>query len=198
MSSVAVRAAGRPRNPELDRAILAAAERQLGEVGYTGMSLESIAAQAGTTVPAVRRRFRSKAELVVAVIESLRIHHLPEPAGPPRERALALLRNFHANLARTNSMAVVGSLLAEERRHPELLETFRRRLVEPRRQALRRILDDAVTAGELAPSADSEVLASMLIGAFYARYIASSDVPEHWPETLLRHFWPAAPGRRSG
>jgi AcrR family transcriptional regulator len=198
MSSVSVRPAGRPRNPELDRAILAAAERQLGEVGYAGMSLESIAAQAGTTVPAVRRRFRSKAELVVAVIESLRIHRLPGPAGPPRERVLALLRNFHANLARTNSMAVVGSLLAEERRHPELLETFRRRLVEPRRQALRRILDDAVTAGELASSADSEVLASMLIGAFYARYIESSDVPEHWPETLLRHFWPAAPGHRSG
>ena len=198
MPFVAGRPAGRPRNPELDRAILAAAERQLGEVGYARMSLDSIAAQAGTTVPAVRRRFRGKAEVVIAVIESLRIQHLPEPAGPPRERALTLLRNFHANLGRTNSMAVVGSLLTEERRHPELLEAFRRKLVEPRRQALRRILDEAVNGGELGASVDSEVLASMLIGAFYARYIASSDVPEHWPESVLRHIWPAPCGHRCG
>jgi len=55
------RPVGRPRNPELDRAILAAAEQQLGEPGYARMSLESVAAAAGTTVPSVRRRFGSKA-----------------------------------------------------------------------------------------------------------------------------------------
>ena len=60
MRPAAARPAGRPRDPELDRAILAAAEQQLREAGYAGMSLESVAAAAGTTVPAVRRRFRGK------------------------------------------------------------------------------------------------------------------------------------------
>jgi AcrR family transcriptional regulator len=55
--------AGRPRNPALDRAILAAAARQLGELGYARMSLESLAAAAGTTVPSLRRRYPNKAEL---------------------------------------------------------------------------------------------------------------------------------------
>src|SRR5689334_17427763 len=36
--------AGRPRNPALDQAILAAAARHLGELGYARMSLESVAA----------------------------------------------------------------------------------------------------------------------------------------------------------
>lgn len=194
MEAGAGRPAGRPRNPELDPAILAAAEQQLREAGYAGMSLESVAAAAGTTVPAVRRRFRSKASLAVAVIDSLRVEGLPAGSGPPRRRALAILRNFHANLLRSNSMAVVGTLLAEEGRHPELLAAFRSRLVEPRRAALRQVLADGISAGELPDSADPDVLASMLIGSFYARYVATSDLPDDWAEQTLRHVWPD-PGR---
>jgi len=58
--------AGRPRNPALDRAILSAAARQLGELGYARMSLESVAAAAGTTVPSLRRRYQNKAGLAAA------------------------------------------------------------------------------------------------------------------------------------
>jgi len=190
----AARPAGRPRNPELDTAILAAAEQQLREAGYAGMSLDSVAAAAGTTVPALRRRFRTKTEMVVAVVDSLRIQGMPDDSGPPRDRALAILRNFHANVLRENSMAVVGSLLAEEHRHPELLAAFRSRLVEPRRAALSRALADGVSSGELAKSADTEVLASMLIGSFYARYIATSEIPDGWAEQSLQHIWPDAGG----
>lgn len=190
MTAAATRTAGRPRDPGLDLAILAAAERQLRELGYAGMSLESVAAAAGTSVPSVRRRFRDKAALAGAVIGSLRIADLPAAAGAPRARALAVLRNFHDNLRRPDSLAIVGTLLAEERRHPELLGAFRSRLVEPRRALLRDALADAVEAGELPRSADPEVLASMLIGSFYARYLAASAVPDDWAERTLRQVWP--------
>jgi AcrR family transcriptional regulator len=192
--AAAARPAGRPRNPELDRAILVAAEQQLREAGYAGMSLESVAAAAGTTVPAVRRRFRSKASVAVAVIDSLRVESMPPESGPPRSRALAVLRNFHANLLRPDSMAVAGTLLAEEHRHPELLAAFRHRLAEPRRAALRRALAEGISSGELPDSADPDVLASMLIGSFYARYIATSDLPDDWAERTLRQVWPDTPG----
>ncbi len=144
-----------------------------------------------TAVP----RFRSKAELVGAVIDSLRVADLPAAEGPPRTRALAILQNFHDNLRRMDAMSVVGTLLAEERRHPELLETFRHRLVGPRRTSLRQALADGIAAGELPPSADPEVLASMLIGSFYARYLASSDIPADWPDRTLRLVWPEQPPR---
>ena len=70
MTAAVTRTAGRPRDPGLDRAILAAAEQQLRELGYARMSLESVAAAAGTTVPTVRRRFSGKAALAAAVIGS--------------------------------------------------------------------------------------------------------------------------------
>jgi AcrR family transcriptional regulator len=190
MTTAVTRTAGRPRDPALDRAILAAAEQQLRELGYAGMSLESVAAAAGTTVPTVRRRFRGKAALAAAVIGSLRVADLPAQAGDPRARALAVLRNFHDNLRRPDSLAIVGTLLAEERRHPELLSAFRGRLVEPRRALLYEALADAVEAGELPRSVEPEVLTSMLIGSFYARYLAASAIPDDWAERTLRQAWP--------
>jgi AcrR family transcriptional regulator len=197
VTATRARSAGRPRNPELDRAILAAAEQQLGEFGYARMSLESVAAAAGTTVPSVRRRFGGKAGLAGAVINSLRVADIPAATGPPRARALMILQNFHRNLLRKDAMAVVGTLLAEERRHPELLQSFRTRLVESRRALLRQALEDGIAAGELPRSADPEVLASMLIGSFYARYLATSDLPDDWAARTLRPVWPEQPGNHS-
>lgn len=193
MRADSTRPAGRPRNPELDTAILAAAELQLRELGYARMSLESVAAAAGTSVPSVRRRFGSKAALAQAVIDSLRVTQIPATAGPPRVRAIAILENFHGNLLRKDAMAVVGTLLAEERRHPELLESFRTRLVGPRRALLRQALADGIEAGELPSSADPEAIATMLIGSFYARYLGTSDLPDDWAERVLSSVWPKAP-----
>jgi len=131
------RSPGRPRNPAVDAAILAAAERQLGERGYAGMSLESVAAAAGTTVPSLRRRYQTKLQLVTTVIDSLRVQPLPTPSGAPRTDAVEIFTNFQVNVLRLHGMATVGTILAEERRNPELLAHFRQHLVEPRRAAPR-------------------------------------------------------------
>jgi AcrR family transcriptional regulator len=178
--------AGRPRNPALDRAILSAAARQLGELGYARMSLESVAAAAGTNAPSLRRRYRNKAELAAAVISSLRVEEPPATAPTPRAHALAILQNFHHNLRAIPALAILGSLLAEEERHPELLGLFKTRIVEPRRALLRQ----ALAAGDLRESADLDALTSMLIGSFYARYVTVAGIPDDWPDRVLSAIWP--------
>jgi AcrR family transcriptional regulator len=178
--------AGRPRNPALDPAILSAAARQLGELGYARMSLESVAAAAGTTVPSLRRRYRTKAELAAAVIGSLRVEQPPADAPNPRAHALAILENFHSNLRAIPALAILGSLLAEEERHPELLDLFKTRIVEPRRALLRQ----ALAAGDLPDCADLDVLTSMLIGSFYGRYVTVAGIPDDWPNRVLSAVWP--------
>ena len=188
--------AGRPRNPALDQAIVSAAGRQLGELGYARMSLESVAAAAGTTVPSLRRRYRNKAELVAAVIGSLRVEEPPADAPTPRAHALAILENFHSNLRAIPALAILGSLLAEEERHPELLDQFKTRIVEPRRALLRQ----ALAAGDLPDSADLDAVTSMLIGSFYGRYVTIAGIPDDWPDRVLSAVWPpgaspAAPRR---
>jgi len=178
--------AGRPRDPALDPAILSAAARHLGDLGYARMSLEAVAAAAGTTVPSLRRRYRNKAELAAAVISSLRVEEPPATAPTPRAHALAILQNFHHNLRAIPALAILGSLLAEEERHPELLGLFKTRIVEPRRALLRQ----ALAAGDLPESADLDALTSMLIGSFYARYVTVAGIPDDWPDRVLSAIWP--------
>lgn len=178
--------AGRPRDPAVGMAILSAAADQLGRLGYSRMSLGSVAAAAGTTVPSLRRRYRNKEELAAAVIDSLRIGEIPAADLSPRARALAILENFHSNLRAAPAMAILGTLLVEEARHPELLQLFKTRLVEPRRAILRQ----ALIAGEFADSADLDALTSMLIGSFYGRYITMADIPDDWSDRVLSVIWP--------
>src|SRR5437660_6838546 len=177
--------AGRPRNPALDRAILSAAARQLGELGYARMSLESVASAAGTTVPSLRRRYRNKAELVAAVIGALRVQEPPASGPSPRAHALAILENFHSNLRAIPALAILGSLLAEEARH-QLVNLFKTRIVEPRRALLRQ----ALAAGDLPDFADLDALTSMLIGSFYGRYLTLAGIPDDWPNRVLSAVWP--------
>jgi AcrR family transcriptional regulator len=178
--------AGRPRDPALDAAILSAAGQLLGQRGYSGMSLEAVAAGAGTTVPSLRRRYRDKADLAAAVIGSLRVDVLPADAPTPRAHVLAILQNFQRNLRAIPAMAILGSLLAEEERHPELLGLFKTHIVEPRRILLR----EALAAGELSGWADLDVLTSMLIGSFYGRYVTLAGIPDDWPARILNAIWP--------
>lgn len=183
---------GRPRDPRLDSAILAAAARLLEERGYAGLSLESVAAQAGTTVPAVYRRYRDKDELVQAVIDALRFEPLPAAQPSARAEALALLQSFQRNLCRPRAMSTVGSLLAEEHRHPRMLERFRETLVAPRRRSLAAAFQRGLQTGELPAGIDVEAAVSMAIGAFYARYVSGESFAPDWADRVLATVWPAS------
>jgi AcrR family transcriptional regulator len=60
--------AGRPRDARLDRAIAGATFELISERGYQGLSLKAVAKRAGTTTPAIYRRWASKAELVLETV----------------------------------------------------------------------------------------------------------------------------------
>ena len=60
-----------------------------------------------------------------------------------------MLENLRANMLRPDGMATLGSILAEENRHPLLLERFRQRLVEPRRERTRQALLAGAAQGQL-------------------------------------------------
>jgi AcrR family transcriptional regulator len=154
------------------------------------MSIEAVAREAHTTVPTLRRRYRDKAALAAAVIDSIRVETLPERSGSAREFALAILENFGRNLARRHSMALLGTLLTEEDRHPALLDRFRGRMVGPRRRLLHEALAAGIHNGELGEWTDIDVAVNMMIGSFYAAYVSNGQIPTDWPQRLLRQVWP--------
>lgn len=185
------RSPGRPRDITLDTAISRAAARHLAERGFAGMSMEGVAAAAGTTPPSLRRRFRSKLQLAMAGINAMRIEPLPAPTGDARADALAILGSLRTNLSRRNGMAILGTILAEEDRNPQLLEQFRRRLDEPSRERLREALALGIQTGRLRPGLDIDAAVSLLIGSLYAQYFRTRQIPEEWAERALGVIWPA-------
>ena len=55
---------GRPRDKRIDSAVLRSTVELLAETGYADLSVDAIARQAGTSKPAIYRRWPSKAHLV--------------------------------------------------------------------------------------------------------------------------------------
>ena len=194
----AARPAGRPRDPDVDAAILDAALLLLDRVGYQQMSIAAVAAEAGVGRPALYRRYRSKAELVVAAIQ--RMTAGPEPALPPgaRDALHGLLGTAGGAFASPGGLAILGSLLAEQRRDPELLAAFRARIFDPRRAIIHDVVERGVRAGDVAADADREAIDGLLFGALLARAILGEAVDAAWIDRVVDQLWRgiAAPPRK--
>src|SRR3954463_10915134 len=85
------RGPGRPLDPEVDRAILAAAGELFVRGGFQNMTLPGVAAAAGVAKRPVSRRYPSPAELVLATINQLN-PDVPVPdTGSARDDLVAVL-----------------------------------------------------------------------------------------------------------
>ncbi len=153
--------------------------------GYARMSVDAVAAEAGVSKPTLYLRYPSKAALATAALAHVREQTAPRETGDTRADLVALLRHFRAGVERPFGMAMIGTVLAEEHHTPELFAEFRGRIVEPRREMLRALLERAQLRGELADGADVETAVNMLIGSYYAGYLAGGRVPRDWPERAV-------------
>jgi AcrR family transcriptional regulator len=182
---------GRPRSPGIDEAILEATIRQLGSVGFGHMTIDSVAAEAGVGRPAVYRRWRNKVELATAALAHMNVSEPDRFTGDTRRdlvAQLARVRNFYAEL---RGMAMVGALLVEEERHPELLTLFREQVIRPRRAVLAKVLRDGQARGEVRADLDIDTAVALLIGPFYARYLSGERFPRTWAAQVVTMLWPA-------
>src|ERR671929_840669 len=75
---------GRPRDPSRDSVIRAAILRLLAEVGYSALTMDAVAAEAGVGKATIYRRWRTKQDLVVDTISDLN----REEATPPDSGSL--------------------------------------------------------------------------------------------------------------
>ena len=169
-------ARGRPRNPDVEASVLDATLDLLSEHGYERMTVDDIAARAGTTKPTIYRRWKGKEDVATAAVAHLQAATLPQPTGDTRADLLVIVEDFRKGIQRRGGMALIGTILVEESRNPKLMQLFRERVVRPRRSAIVQILEEARSRGEFVNSADLDAATQMIVGAFYARYIAGKPL----------------------
>ncbi|MGH9088146.1 MAG: TetR/AcrR family transcriptional regulator, partial [Acidimicrobiales bacterium] len=171
-------APGRPRDERVSRAIVGAALRQLEDLGYGRMSMESVASEAGVSRATVYRRYRDKADLVTAAVAST-CGELPAVSSDdPLGDLVAFLEEFDARFAES-CLEVIGCLLGA-REEPHALALHRRRVVEPRTAYARALLVRAKDGGWLTADADVDLALQLLAGAVFARRVAGIPSEPGW------------------
>jgi AcrR family transcriptional regulator len=181
---------GGRKDPEADRLILETTHRLLREQGYDRLTVDAVARDAGVARTTVYRRYRDKADLVSAAIETLRGPAKRASSGDARLDLIGHLENVRRNYG----MSLAGTLLMEEPYNPRLLELFRERMVLPQRRAVSETIQDGIERAQIRPDIDIERILDLLLGALFGAVFASGRPGSDWPAAVVDALWPALTG----
>lgn len=165
-----------------------AALEALARDGLAGLSVARVAAAAGTTRPAIYRRWPTKADLAVAAVSRLAEASAPAVTGDPFEDLVAELESFRTGITAAGSLSLAGAMLSGAA-PDELRQTYIRRVVAPRRGRVRALLNSAVERGLLPADADLGQAAASLTGSWYAYHLAGAKPPRDWPLRAAQLAW---------
>ena len=177
------RPSGRPRDPRIDSAVLTAAADLVQEVGYADLSIAAIAERAGTTKPAIYRRWPSKAHLVHEAVfpsgEPELMPHTGSIAGDVREMLRRTADVWTAPAARAAMPGLMGEIAVDPTLHAALLERFDEGVFGPPRPA-RRGGRERRGACRRDPAALIETIAGATLMALLIR--STSHLDDAWVE----------------
>ncbi|WP_370247911.1 TetR/AcrR family transcriptional regulator [Nocardioides sp.] len=184
---------GRPRDPAIDRGVLEAALAELAARGYAAFSLAAVAEAAGTTRPAIYRRWPTKEALVVEAIAHLAAVDPPPTVGDPFTDLVAELEHFRHCISEAAALPLAGLMLGDGA-DPEIRARYHDLVVVPRRARLRGLLSAAQAGGAIDADADLLVAGSLLTGSWYSLALVQAEPPADWAERVARLVWRACGG----
>ncbi len=196
--------AGRPRTVS-DDAIMAGAARAIGRLGPARLTLADVATEAGLAPATLVQRFGSKRGLLLAFAAQAAAGVAaaftragaarPSPIGALVDVLIDMTRDIATPEALANHLAFLQIDLSDPEFHRHALNHAREV-----RAGIRRLLDAAVEAGELAPG-DTERLARAIQATFNGALVtwavfrtgSVADWVRDDLETLLRPLAEASP-----
>lgn len=174
---------GRPRDPRIDDSVLRATVELLGKSGYADLSVDAIAKRAGTSKPAIYRRWPSKAHLVhEAVFPMSEATELPDTgslAGDVRE----MVRRSTGVLTTPAARAAMPGLLAEMATDPTLHTKLLERFGDVISRGMTGRLDDALRRRQIRPDVTAADLVEAIAGVTLMAIITRNrTLDESWVE----------------
>jgi EmrB/QacA subfamily drug resistance transporter len=151
----------------------------LAEAGFSSLTFNGVATRSGVSTATLERSWGSRIDMVV---DAVRAHTAayPVPEGVSfRADAERYLAEVSDALSDTETIQVIGQLIAAGARDPELADALRTRLLAPRRAALVHMIDLGVGRGELAADTDRDILADLLVAPLYHRALVSGEPIDH-------------------
>ncbi len=180
-------AAGRPRDVRIDEAVLAATTDLVAEVGYADLTFRAIAERAGTSVPAIRRRWASKAHLVhEAVFPSSAVVDAG-PASDLRADVRVVVESCLRVVGSPAGCRAIPALMGEMMADHALEEELSARLMSTGWESLAVRLAQAVERGEARPDVDLALFIEMVFGTTLTAIVlrGRDAVDDAWVESLV-------------
>jgi len=181
-------ARGRPRDPKVDEAILAATLDLLAEEGYTRLTIERVAARAAVARTSVYRRWSTKESLIRDAVVSVGLAKQPEvPDTGSLHRDMTSYLLDWVRFRRAQPWAT--EILA----HPELKHFLRSGLGADLTSGFRAIIQRSVERDELPPHTDVELMASLPIALVHHYHVLSGEpVDEDLATRIADQFFGSA------
>lgn len=172
------RGRGRPRNPETDQRIIAAAAELMLLRGFEKTTVDDVAAKAGVGKATVYRRWPSKEDLAVAAMEQLYSTELPDPdTGSVEDDLVESFGNVLAFVNSPDGEAYIRTSMAESIRDPRIAALYRAS-IEQAEQTAARMYQRGIERGEVRPDIDVDVVVQWLGGIIGSRAITHRPLPQ--------------------
>jgi AcrR family transcriptional regulator len=185
------RKAGRPRNAQSHQAILEATLALFAQEGLAGLSIEAIAERAGVGKATIYRRWSSKEDVIKDALTLWR-SDLPLPdTGHIRDDLLSIAKQARELFHRDPLIAkLMTKLIAEIKTNPEIYRAFYDKLVAPRREQFRQMIQRAQAREEVREDLDatfilSLIFTSLVYGSFFSELIDPDAKQVYDPETAV-------------
>ncbi len=167
---------GRPRDAAIDQSIVRATREILSERGYSGLTVDAVAARAGIGKAAIYRRYATKQEMIFSVVVRGMDDEPPADAGSLRADLAALCRHLAGRLGSAPS-DVLNLLLADIYADPSVADRFSTTYLARERVAVTDVLERAVSRRELATMPDPAVVHALLAGPIFSWLLVLSEDP---------------------
>jgi AcrR family transcriptional regulator len=163
------------RSARVRAAAIAATLTELGERGYSGLSLESVARRAGVHKTTLYRRWGTREELVLEAMLERAGQHISVPdTGSLREDLLELARTAAANAASPEVAAMARAVAAESPRDGRLAAANRRFWGE--RLALDGVIvERAIERGEVVAGTEPGQVIETVLGPIHLRLLLTGE-----------------------
>lgn len=169
---------GRRRDPGAQGAILRATRDLLLEVGYTGLTIESVARRAGVGKSTIYRWWATKGALVLeATAEHLAIGVVPD-TGDTREDLVVAARQLIDTFSDRLASVVIFAVIAHLEDDPSMAVAFRDTWVYPWRRSAAEALERGIARGDLPADLDVALCLDVLVGTVFQRTLVLAQ-----PET---------------
>ncbi len=163
-------------DPARDAAIAAAVIEVLGREGYAGLTMDAVALTAGVGKATIYRRWSSKADLLLSVLDVAGETGLAHPdTGNLRDDLVAVLLSTLDLLAGPSGRAT-RSLLGAVVDDPVLARAYQRGPLAQWDAAWATVLDRAVERGEITTAAASSVVAELAPAVLCLRWLITGRV----------------------